>query len=191
MLASGFESVPPISPRDLDAMLSIAHGVGTQVLERLANGDPTAQDFPVAAVAYDLRTGNAYPGYAQDQYLGDPTAHAERMAAKAAKEEGVDPDGLIFITGLEPCDDCLIWMGEDGVPHVTYVVDRQSLALMGLVKAHPLDAFEQAARGRAEGRRYPTLSRVDDPNWQGAFLSLFANVHRDPISEAVTYKPKT
>jgi tRNA(adenine34) deaminase len=97
-VTTGYEAV--FEPAMRAALAELAHAAG--------DGPPVAQDVPVGAVI--LEPGGAVVARAHNRRLadGDPTAHAEivaiRAAARAAGQWRLD--GHTLVVTLEPCTMC-------------------------------------------------------------------------------------
>ncbi len=74
----------------------------------VAAGATGSADVPVGAVVYGPDGTELATGYNQREASGDPTAHAEIVAlrAAAARLGGWRLDGCVLVVTLEPCTMC-------------------------------------------------------------------------------------
>ncbi len=164
--------------------------------QRHERGLDDAMDLPVGAAVVDPRTGLVYLGYAQDQQLGIDTHHAEVAAIAHAREAGADLSGAVIGTTVEPCTTCLPAIEEAGITRAAYILPRQVLESLGILKPHPgAYAHDLVAAGRAEGK-YLNFDLLQMPgnqlfqsqqSWEQIGLDLFENFKRDPASKEVIF----
>jgi tRNA(adenine34) deaminase len=74
----------------------------------VASGSPVAVDVPVGAVIYDETGAEIATGRNERELLGDPTAHAEILALRAAAKSMGEwrLSGCTLVVTLEPCTMC-------------------------------------------------------------------------------------
>lgn len=74
----------------------------------VASGSPVAVDVPVGAVIYDETGAEIATGRNERELLGDPTAHAEILALRAAAKSVGEwrLSGCTLVVTLEPCTMC-------------------------------------------------------------------------------------
>ena len=74
----------------------------------VASGSPFAVDVPVGAVIYDETGAEIASGRNERELLGDPTAHAEILALRAAAKSMGEwrLPGCTLVVTLEPCTMC-------------------------------------------------------------------------------------
>ena len=82
------------------------------------------EDVPVGAVIVDAEGGVVALGHNQKELLGDPTAHAEMLAIRAAAESVGDwhLEGHTLVVTLEPCAMCAmaaVWARLDRIVYAT------------------------------------------------------------------------
>jgi tRNA(adenine34) deaminase len=103
-VSTGYEAL--FEPAMREALAEAAAGAGLDVAE--GAGSPVSADVPVGAVVLDPGGAVVARAHNRREAGGDPTAHAEIVAIRAAARAagGWRLDGHTLVVTLEPCTMC-------------------------------------------------------------------------------------
>lgn len=183
-------TIPAIRSDKAFVLTAIAHGylAGARSSDRHLRGEEVeAPDLPVGAAAISAETGQIYYDFARDNELGHRGEHAERRATRAALDAGEDPKDLTIGVNLEPCPDCVDWLGGSDIHRIAYGAERRDVEDLDLIKRHDRYAPEIVAAGRAENRFGFDMFRYPDTAVRLACIELFQPFERDTNTEVTTF----
>ncbi len=112
-------------------------------------------------------------GYAKDQLLDSPLAHAEQVALGAAHNLGAQPD-TIAVT-LEPCCSCRKIIRDSEIDTVVFVLPTSVAARKGVIR----NKSDQCISLLANHKDLPfNIIRFNDPDLRKIGITLLNFTHR-------------
>lgn len=156
-------------PDPVDAM----HAALSQA--RQAGRDPASADVPIGAVVFDADGGLLAGACNARERLGDPTAHAEVLALRAAAAERGDGwrlDGCTLAVTVEPCTMCAGALVLARVARVVFGAWQPRTGAVG--------SLWDVVRDRRLNHRPEVVGGVLEPEC-AALLERFFAQHRDTV----------